>query len=69
MIFYSRDIPVYERTVMATFADVTSIMATGAIVEDTIDKLQNAVNAINIWAMNCPTRLSETNSAHINFTN
>lgn len=44
-------------------------MATGANVEDTTGRLQNAVNEVNKLTKKCRLKHSETKSAHMEFTN
>jgi hypothetical protein len=54
---------------MATFADDTTVMAIGEIVEISTRKLQSAVNKIAIWTRKWRIKLNESKSVHIDFTN
>ena len=54
---------------MGTLADVTSIMAVGADVEEAAEKLQRAAEKINIWTRQWLIKLNEGKSTHVNFTN
>ena len=54
---------------MATFADVTAIMAVGGDVVDATEKLQRAADEINNWTRQWLIKLNEDNSIHVTFAN
>lgn len=66
---YTANIPKYQGTKIATFADETSILAIGINTRYATDKLQRAVNKIMDWAKRWRIKLNESKSQHINFTN
>lgn len=68
-LLYTADIPKYQGTKIAIFADDTSILATGINTRYATDKLQRAVNKIMDWAKRWRIKLNESKSQHINFTN
>lgn len=68
-LMYTRNLPECKETVIATFADDTSILAKGHNIEESTAKLQSAINQINTWTKKWRVKLNETKSTHINFTN
>lgn len=68
-LLYTRDIPVDNNTIMATFADDTAILASSKCVVKAAEKLQNAVDTVSDWTKKWRIKLNEAKSAHINFTN
>jgi hypothetical protein len=54
---------------MATFADDTAVVARGETVDISTRKLQSAVNKVAIWTRKWRTKLNESKSVHIDFTN
>lgn len=68
-LLYTRDIPVYEETIITTFAYDTSILVRGRIIEESTNTLQTAINQINTWTKKWRIKLNETKSTHTNFTN
>lgn len=67
-LLYTRDIPVNENSVMATFADDTAILAVDKGVETATMKLQHAVNRVRDWTQRWRIKLNETKSIQVNFT-
>lgn len=68
-LLYIRDLPECGGTVMATFADDTSILARGHSIEESANKLQSAIDQVNTWTKKWRIKLNESKSTHINFTN
>lgn len=68
-LLYTCDIPNLENVTIATFADDTAILAVGNSSEEATEKLQNAINQINNWTKRWRTKLNESKSIHVNFTN
>lgn len=68
-LLYTCDIPQLENNTIATFADDTAIMATGATQEEAVEKVQTAVNIIFDWTKKWRVKLNESKSVHIDFTN
>lgn len=66
---YTRDIPRDPDTVIATFADDTAIMAVGTSAEETKHKIQKAIDKVCIWIKKWRTKLNESKSSFIHFTN
>lgn len=67
-LIYTSDLPVMENVKVATFADDTSLMATGRNIEESTSKLQEANNTISSWCKLWKIKLNETKSVHVNFT-
>lgn len=67
-LIYTSDIPVMEDIKVATFADDTSLMATGRDIAESTAKLQQANNSISKWCKSWKIKLNETKSVHVNFT-
>jgi len=66
---FTSDIPQPEGTTVATFADDTAILAVGADVEETTEKLQHAADSISNWNKQWLIKLNADKSKHVNFTN
>jgi hypothetical protein len=54
---------------IATFADDTTIMATGNTLDESTTKLQRATDDTATWARKWRIKLNETKSTYISFTN
>lgn len=67
-LLYTSDIPKTVGTKMATFADDTSILATGINTRYATIKLQSAINKVHDWTKKWRIKLNEAKSQHINFT-
>lgn len=68
-LLYTRDIPVDNNAIMATFADDTAILVPDKCVVKATEKLQNAVDKVRDWTQQWRIKLNETKSTHILFTN
>lgn len=68
-LLYTRDISVYEETIITTFVDDTSILVRGRGIEESTNKLQTTINQTNTWTKKWRIKLNGTKSTHINFTN
>lgn len=68
-LLFTRDIPLDNNAMIATFADDTSILVSDKCVVKATEKLQNAVNRIKDWTQKWRIKLNEEKSTHINFTN
>ena len=67
-LLYTSDLPEMENIKVATFADDTSLMATGRNIVESTSKLQEANDAISHWCKTWKIKLNETKSVHVNFT-
>jgi hypothetical protein len=54
---------VLESSTVATFADDTAILATGSSNEESIEKLQTAINQIQKWTKNGTSNLTNLNQS------
>lgn len=52
-------IPICEVAVIATFAYDTAFIAEGNIIEETIEKLQSAIDGVNSWTDRWLIKLNE----------
>ena len=68
-LIYTNDVPQNNETSIATFADDTAILAVGDTIEESTNKLQNAINEVCNWTRNWRIKLNEQKSTHINYTN
>ena len=68
-LIYTNDVPQNNETSIATFADDTAILAVGDTIEESTNKLQNAINEVCNWTRNWRIKLNEQKSTHITFTN
>ena len=67
-LIYTSDLPIPENIKVATFADDTSLLATGRDIVESTSKLQEANNAISNWCKSWKIKLNESKSVHVNFT-
>ena len=67
-LIYTSDLPELENIKVATFADDTSLMATGRDILESTSKLQEANDSISNWCKTWRIKLNETKSVHVNFT-
>lgn len=67
-LIYTSDLPEMENIKVATFADDTSLMATGRDVFESTSKLQEANDSISSWCKSWKIKLNESKSVHVNFT-
>lgn len=67
-LIYTSDLPAMENIKVATFADDTSLMATGRDIVESTSKLQYANDSISNWCNQWKIKLNEAKSVHINFT-
>lgn len=67
-LIFTSDLPEIENIKIATFADDTSLMATGRDIFESTSKLQEASDAISNWCKTWKIKLNETKSVHVNFT-
>ncbi|KAJ8940625.1 hypothetical protein NQ318_004549 [Aromia moschata] len=65
---YTSDIPNLEHETIATFADVTAVIAVGRDHEEAAEKLQIAINKIITWTKTWRIKLNENKSIHVDFT-
>lgn len=68
-LLYTSDIADLEHNIIATFANDTAILAVGNSHDEATAKLQTTMNQIQIWTKKWRSKLNETKSVHINFTN
>jgi hypothetical protein len=67
-LLYICDVPTTSNSIMAMFADDTAVMAIEETVDISTRKLK-AVNKVATWTKKWRTKLNETKSAYIDFTN
>lgn len=67
-LIYTSDLPEIEDIKVATFADDTSLMATGRNIVESSTKLQEANYSISNWCKSWKIKLNESKSVHVNFT-
>lgn len=67
-LIYTCDLPEMRNIKVATFADDTSLMATGSNIIDSTAKLQEANDIIANWCKLWKIKLNESKSVHVNFT-
>lgn len=67
-LIYTSDLPITENVKVATFADDTSLLATGRDIVESTSKLQEANNAVSNWCKSWKIKLNESKSVHVNFT-
>ncbi|KMQ83660.1 reverse transcriptase [Lasius niger] len=67
-LIFTSDLPVIENIKVATFADDTSLLATGRNIVESSTKLQEANDSITNWCKLWKIKLNETKSVHVNFT-
>lgn len=67
-LIYTSDLPVMQNIKVATFADDTSLMATGRDIVESTSKLQEANDSISNWCKLWKIKLNENKSVHVNFT-
>lgn len=48
-VIYTSDIPKFKDEIIAAFADVTEVIQVGKNYEEAAEKLQTAIDTINIW--------------------
>lgn len=68
-LLYTNDLPTLEHHTIATFADDTAIMAVGQNNLESTEKLQNAINRVQLWTKKWRIKLNESKSVHVDFTN
>ncbi len=68
-LLFTSDIPTTENNTIATFADDTAIMSVGENYDDSIAKVQVAINQIESWTKKWKIKLNESKSVHVDFTN
>lgn len=69
-LLYTNDLPALEPpNITATFADDTAIMALGQNNTQSTDKLQTAINKVQLWTKKWRIKLNESKSVHVDFTN
>ena len=67
-LLYTSDVPVVPGVKVATFADDTAFLATGADSQTSARKLQYAANTLTSWSKKWRIKLNESKSQHVNFT-
>ena len=68
-LLYINDVPKTFNTIIATFADDTTLVAVGNTLEGSKERLNQTVNNVVIWTKKWRVKLNETKSTYINFTN
>lgn len=68
-LLYTGDVPQHKDTITATFADDTAILASDETIEAVTNKLQCAINKVNIWTKKWRIQLNELKSTYVIFTN
>lgn len=68
-LLYTRDLPIMEEGLVATFADDTAILSSGSNAELATNQLQNSVSKVSLWTKKWRIKLNESKSTHIYFTN
>lgn len=68
-LLFTRDIPLTDNTTMGTFADDTAIISVGDTIEEATNKLQSAIDGINLWTKRWRIKLNETKSVRVDYTN
>jgi hypothetical protein len=68
-LLYTNDLPTFEQTVVATFADDTVIMAISDNNSESTQKLQMTITEVQRWTRKWRIKLNQTKSVHIDFTN
>lgn len=66
---YTFDIPTHTRTLLATFADHTAILASHRNPLQASQILQHNLNDMQTWLFKWCFRANETKSIHVTFTN
>ena len=64
-LLYTRDMPTFEKNIIATFADDTAIMAIGNNNNESTEKLQAAITKVQSWTRIWRIKLNEAKSANI----
>ena len=64
-LLYTRDMPTFEKNIVATFADDTAIMAIGNNNTESTEKLQAAITKVQSWTRIWRIKLNEAKSANI----
>lgn len=68
-LLYTADLPTHEKTVTATFADDTAILASNNNPIEASQTLQESLNEVQSWLKKWRIRANENKSKHITFTN
>lgn len=68
-LLYTNDLPTLEHNTVATFADDTAILALGQNNLESTEKLQSAIDEVQVWTQKWKIKLNETKSSHVDFTN
>jgi hypothetical protein len=66
---YTSDLPQPEEATVASFADLTAIMAVDGSIEEATEKLQRAVDKVSNWTRKWLVKLNEAKSVQVDFTN
>ena len=66
-LLYTADIPTTDETFMGTFADDTTMMATGDTQVEATQKLQHAVDKVSQWNTDWKIKLNEIKSIHVTY--
>ena len=67
-LLYTADIPKSFNTIVATFADDTTILATSKIPRYASEKLQEGLNTIQPWLRKWRIKVNENKCQHVTFT-